>query len=76
MVFLQAAQDEERSRKILRMIISLSKQLGMPVITEGVETIEQLRFLDQMGCDMFQGYYFARPMPVEQFERLYFEQSR
>ena len=58
------------------MIISLSKQLGMPVITEGVETTEQLRFLDQMGCDMFQGYYFARPMPVEQFERLYFEQSR
>ena len=76
MVFLQAAQDEERSRNILRMIISLSKQLGMPVITEGVETIEQLRFLDQMGCDMFQGYYFARPMPVEQFERLYFEQNK
>lgn len=75
MVFLQAAQDEERSRKILQMIISLSKQLNMPVITEGVETLEQVRFLDQLGCDMFQGYYFARPMPVEEFERLYFEQS-
>lgn len=72
MVFLQKAQDEERSRKILQMIISLSKQLDMPVITEGVETESQVRFLDDMGCDIFQGYYFARPMPVDQFEEKYF----
>ncbi|MDD7218558.1 MAG: EAL domain-containing protein [Clostridia bacterium] len=72
MIFLQKAQDEERSKKILQMIISLSKELGMPVITEGVETVEQVQFLTQMGCDMFQGYYFARPMKVEQFEKIYF----
>ena len=65
------AKDEDRSKKILQMIISLSKQLGMPVITEGVETSEQVEFLTEMGCDMFQGYYFARPMPVEQFEQRY-----
>ncbi len=71
MAFLKKAEDEERSKKILQMIISLSNQLGMPVITEGVETAEQIRFLSEMGCDMFQGYYFAKPMPVEQFEKLY-----
>ena len=58
------------------MIISLSKQLGMPVITEGVETAEQIAFLSEMGCDMFQGYFFAKPMEVEQFEQLYMEQKR
>ena len=73
MVFLQKAQDEDRSRKILQMIISLSKQLGMPVITEGVETAEQVDFLNKMGCDIFQGYYFAKPMPVEQFEEKYLQ---
>ena len=43
----------------------------MPVITEGVETKEQADFLKNIGCDMFQGYYFARPMSVENFEQAY-----
>ena len=71
MAFLKKASDEERSKKILQMIIGLSKQLGMPVITEGVESEEQVEFLSEMGCDMFQGYYFARPMSVEEFEKRY-----
>lgn len=73
MAFLRKAEDEERSKKILQMIISLSGQLGMPVITEGVETAEQVEILTEMGCDMFQGYYFAKPMEVEKFEELYLE---
>ncbi len=71
MAFLKKASDEERSRKILQMIIGLSKQLDMPVITEGVETAEQVAFLAEMGCDMFQGYYFAKPMEVSRFEETY-----
>ena len=71
MAFLQKNQDTERGKKILQMIIGLSKQLGIPVISEGVETIEQVYFLAEMGCEMFQGYYFAKPMAVEQFEREY-----
>lgn len=71
MAFLHRAQDEERSRKILRMIISLSKQLGIPVVSEGVETIEQVHLLEEMGCDIYQGYYFAEPMPVERFVEKY-----
>lgn len=49
----------------------MSKELGMPVITEGVETREQVDFLKQAGCDMFQGFYFAKPMKVEKFEMEY-----
>ena len=72
MAFLKKAKDEERSKKILQMIIGLSKQLGMPVITEGVETAQQVEFLAEMGCDIFQGYYFGKPMSVQEFEAKYF----
>lgn len=72
MAFLRKSKDEDRSKKILHMIINLSKQLGMPVISEGVETKEQVDYLSDFGCDMFQGYYFAKPMDVTSFEKLYF----
>lgn len=72
MEFLRDTTHQERSRKILKMIISLARQLGMEVITEGVETAEQVDFLTEFGCDIFQGYYFARPMPVDEFEKKYF----
>ena len=71
MAFLKKAKDEERSKMILQMVVGLSKQLGMPVITEGVENEEQVKFLSEIGCDMFQGYYFAKPMSTEEFEQIY-----
>lgn len=75
MAFLEKTGDEERSRKILKMVIELSKGLGMPVITEGVETEEQVQYLTQIGCDMFQGYYFAKPMEVQAFEEKYMREN-
>ena len=71
MIFLQETQNVKRSSTILKNIITMSKELGMPVITEGVETKEQVEFLMKVGCDMFQGYYFAKPMKVESFEEVY-----
>mgnify|MGYP003314407008 CR=1 FL=1 len=71
MAFLRKSKDEDRSKKILHMIINLSKQLGMTVISEGVETKEQVEYLSDFGCDMFQGYYFAKPMPLGEFEKNY-----
>ncbi len=72
MGFLETrAENEAKSKTILRSIISLAKALDMEVITEGVETQEQVRFLTDFGCDIFQGYYFAKPMPVEDFEKKY-----
>lgn len=72
MGFLKHTENrEERSKTILGMIVSLAKSLEMEVITEGVETKEQVDFLTDFGCDVFQGYFFAKPMPVEEFEEKY-----
>ena len=45
--------------------------MGLECIAEGVETVEQLRFLTDLGCDVFQGFYLGRPMDVKQFENRY-----
>lgn len=71
MVFLRKTTEMERSRKILRTIVVLAQELGMETIVEGVETKEQLEFLKSISCDIFQGYYFAKPMEVSQFEEIY-----
>ena len=73
MGFLRASKPEnlEKSMSILNMIISLSKTLGLSVVTEGVETKEQVVKLSQMGCGIYQGYYFSKPIPVEEFEKRY-----
>lgn len=73
MEFLQVKNNHERSVQIIDAIINLSKCLKMPVITEGVETQEQLNFLKQLGSDLFQGFYFSKPIPVPEFEKKYIE---
>ena len=71
MGFLRRTDNLERAHVILNYTIDMAHELGMGVITEGVETKEQLDFLMGMGCKMFQGFYFDRPMPVESFEDKY-----
>lgn len=71
MGFLRQTKNNERTSIILRMIIDLAKQLQMIVITEGVESKEQVDHLTKAGSDMFQGYYFARPAAVHEFEDRY-----
>ena len=71
MAFLEETRDMDRAKQILESIISLAKRLEIPVITEGIETKEQVQFLSEMGCDMFQGYYFARAVPIAEFEDRY-----
>lgn len=69
MGFLNETDDEKRAAVIIDSVISMAKKLGMTVIAEGVEKKEQVEFLSEMGCDVFQGYYFSKPMPVEDFEK-------
>lgn len=73
MGFLRTTKPErlERSMSILNMIISLSKTLSLSVVTEGVETEEQVSRLSKMGCGVYQGYYFSKPIPVHEFEERY-----
>lgn len=71
MEFLHETENEQRSKKILESVISLAHELNMKVITEGVEYESQVDFLLEMGCDMFQGYYYSKPIPVAEFEEKY-----
>ena len=59
-----------KNDNIIISIIEPAHRLGMRVVAEGVETREQADFLKENGCDYFQGYYFSRPVPQEQFEVL------
>ena len=69
MKFLSGGQ-EERGQLILSSVVDMAHRLGMLVIAEGVETGQQAQDLTALGCDAMQGYYFARPMPPEDFETL------
>ena len=56
-------------RSILSFIVSLSKWLQLPTVAEGVETDSEVDLLSAMGCNYIQGYYFAKPMPIDEFEK-------
>jgi len=55
---------------IAGVIVDLAHKLKLSVIAEGVETLEQLQYLEQIGCDEMQGFYFSRPIPAAAFEAL------
>jgi diguanylate cyclase (GGDEF)-like protein len=75
MMFLrETGNNEETHAKALTIvenIIHMSKDLKIESLTEGVETEEQYRTLSKMGCQLFQGYHFAKPIPVDEFEQKY-----
>lgn len=67
------SDNQKKSESIVANVIRLAKDLYLPVIAEGVEEIEQVKFLNSVGCDYAQGYYFAKPMPVAEYEKLAFK---
>ena len=73
MVFLRNSEQDEKSSKILRNIINMSTDLNIVPLTEGVETEKQYADLSRMGCKLFQGYFFAKPMSVADFEAQYID---
>ena len=68
--FFKEIMNNDRGKKIVNGVIRLAKSIGIKVVAEGVETPQQSDFLRQVGCDMAQGYLFAKPMPIRQFEAL------
>lgn len=66
--FLDEIMSTDRGKIIVEASVRMAKQLGLNVIAEGVETQEQLDFLASIDCDIVQGYYYSRPVPVEEFE--------
>lgn len=66
--FLQLSTNSDRGKKVIKNIILLCKELKFKVMVEGVETEDQLEFLTSFGCEIAQGFYYAKPIPVEEFE--------
>ncbi len=67
--FFRHGEMKKQEQIIVSSIINMAKQLDMKVISEGIETKTQTEFLKDISCDMVQGYYYAKPMPVEKFEQ-------
>lgn len=74
--FFGHGEMQKEEQIIVSSIISMAKQLNMKVLSEGVETQIQSDFLKKISCDMAQGYLFAKPMPICEFERLMKKQGR
>ena len=65
MGFMQKLDEGEDAKIILRELMKMATALGLDTVCEGVETLTQVRFLQEIGCSKFQGYYFSRPVPLE-----------
>jgi diguanylate cyclase (GGDEF)-like protein len=63
--FIQGANSNERASSIFRAVVGMSKALNVPVLVEGIETVEQLEIARLNGCDEVQGYYHGKPMPEQ-----------
>ncbi len=73
--FLQESATNARGRKIIRNVIAMCKDLKLDVVTEGIETKEQVDFITSCGCQIAQGFYYAKPLPIDDFIRFAEEYS-
>lgn len=73
--FLQDFIGSERGQKIVEHTIRMTRVIGLDMVAEGVETKEQALFLDNCGCDTAQGFYYAKPMTLEEFNKLFNEEN-
>lgn len=71
--FFMDAEDESRTFAVLSAIIMMAKNLDISVVAEGVEEEKHILLLKRLGCDMVQGYYYAKPMPFADFISLFKE---
>ncbi len=69
--FFDENSDDSRGDIVVSGIINMAKSLGMKIVAEGIETAEQVEFLKSVNSEIVQGYYFAKPMPLAEFEQSY-----
>lgn len=67
--FFRSVEDTVKSKLIVGETITLAKKLGMQIVAEGIETREQVDFLAGLNCDLIQGFYFSKPLPLKEFEK-------
>jgi EAL domain-containing protein (putative c-di-GMP-specific phosphodiesterase class I) len=66
--FVRALDAENANPTLVQVIVTMARQLGLNVVAEGVETLEQVRSLSLLSCDRLQGFYFAHPVPALELE--------
>lgn len=71
--FRSGSKDIERTESVVGSIITMSKALNMETVAEGVEEQIQVDMLKRLNCDYLQGYFYAKPMPISQFEKLAYD---
>lgn len=74
--FLRVSSNTVRGKKVIRNVIAMCRDLKMDVVTEGIETKEQVDFITSCGCPIAQGFYYSKPLPVEEFELFAEEYSK
>ncbi len=67
---MDGIESDDDNQAIVASVIALGHSLGLTVVAEGVETMEQLAVLQALECDVLQGYLFARPLPADEFRAL------
>ena len=68
-------QNTEKEHIIINSVINMAKNLDMATVAEGVEDERQSALLKKMGCDIVQGFYYAKPMPQNEFNKFLSEQK-
>jgi diguanylate cyclase (GGDEF)-like protein len=61
---------EPKQKSLIKLMVDIAKNLKLTVVAEGVETVYQRNILEELGCDLYQGYLFSKPLPKEEFEKL------
>lgn len=69
-------ESNEKSRIMLKHLISMIKELGIECVAEGAETVEQVRLLQRFGCNIIQGYFYSKPVTLEAFTSEFVEKTR
>ena len=68
--FTKKEENLQKSEAIITLISEMAHQLQLEIVAEGVETAEQLAFVKRCGCQYVQGYYYYKPLPLEEFQNV------
>jgi EAL domain-containing protein (putative c-di-GMP-specific phosphodiesterase class I) len=69
--FLADVPGSDRQETVIKTLIALARLMDLKIVAEGVETRQQLAFLNSLGCDLYQGYLFSRPIDASMLTERY-----